>query len=226
LLKCSDLANGRNEPDRFILVTQRRVGEGTNDILTKAPRTWRYLDSHRSLFDARKSSIYSNRIPFALFGVGDYTFAPWKVAVSGLHRTPRFILVGPSDEKSVLFDDTCYFLSFEDGDEARVVAAILNSQPSLQFLSSLMFTDSKRPVTVELLRRLNIRAIAEEAGLADEWVASRNRGARYPEQPVSSQPEFVMERPVKSVKGKPRNHNHLRRQLRHRGQAKTKLTTL
>jgi len=196
LLKCSDLANGRIEPERFVLVTQRRVGEDTKIISKTAPRTWRYLDSHRHLFDARKSSIYSKRVPFALFGIGDYSFAPWKVAVSGLHRTPRFALVGLVGGKPVLFDDTCYFLPFENENEARVVAEILNSKICRQFLASLTFTDSKRPFTVELLQRLNIRAIAGEAGYADDWAASRNRDAHYPEQSLSLQPEFVMERPA------------------------------
>jgi hypothetical protein len=196
LLKCSDLANGRIEPERFVVVTQRRVGEDTSIISKNAPHTWRYLDSHRSLFEARKSSIYSSRMPFALFGIGDYTFASWKVAVSGLHRMPRFALIGPVDEKPVLFDDTCYFLPFQDEHEARVVAEILNSEECKEFLTSMTFTDSKRPITVELLQRLNIRALAEDCGLADEWAASRNRGVHYAEQPISMQADFVMERPT------------------------------
>lgn len=194
LLKCSDLANGRIEPERFVVVTQRRVGEDTSVIAKNAPRTWRYLESHRSLFEARKSSIYSSRMPFALFGIGDYAFFPWKVAVSGLHRIPNFALIGPVGEKPVLFDDTCYFLPFEDEHESRVVAEILNSEECKEFLASLTFTDSKRPITVELLQRLNIRALAEECGLADEWTASRNRQIAL--QPASMQADFIMERPV------------------------------
>ena len=195
LLKCSDLANGRAEPSRFVLVTQTRVGQDTSDIFTKAPRTWNYLDSHRKLFDARKSSIYANRIPFALFGIGDYSFAPWKVAVSGLHKIPRFILVEPFQDKPVLFDDTCYFLPFQNGEEARVVADILNSEPSLRFISSLLFEDSKRPITVELLERLNLHALAEEAGLADEWASVRNQHIFVSNTRTDLQAEFIMERP-------------------------------
>lgn len=197
LLKCSDLANGRAEPSRFVLVTQTRVGQDTSDILTKAPRTWNYLDSHRKLFDARKSSIYASRIPFALFGIGDYSFAPWKVAISGLHKTPRFILVEPFQNKPVLFDDTCYFLPFQNEEEARVVADILNSKPCLRFISSLLFEDSKRPITVELLERLNLHALAEEAGLADEWASVRNQEVFNPEIQTKLQAEFIMERPAK-----------------------------
>jgi hypothetical protein len=194
LLKCSDLANGRVEPRRFILATQTRVGEDTSEISTKAPRTWNYLDSHRKLFDARKSSIYANRVPFALFGIGDYSFAPWKVAISGLHKIPRFMLVGPFQNKPVLFDDACYLLPFQNEEEARVVADILNSEPCLRFISSLLFEDSKRPITVDLLERLNLHALAEEAGLGDEWACVRNQHIFVSKARSDLQAEFIMER--------------------------------
>ncbi len=196
LLKCSDLANGRTEPKRFVLVTQTRVGEDTSRISAIAPLTWNYLYSHRKLFEARKSSIYAARIPFALFGIGDYSFAPWKVAISGLHKTPRFILVEPFQDKPVFFDDTCYFLSFQNEAEARVVADILNSEPCLRFISSLLFEDSKRPITVDLLQRLNLHAIAQEAGFANEWTSVRNHRNFYPIEQVGWQSEFAMDRPI------------------------------
>jgi hypothetical protein len=197
LLKCSDLANGRTEPERFVLVTQTRVGEDTAGISAIAPLTWDYLHSHRKLFEARKSSIYAARIPFALFGIGDYSFAPWKVAISGLHKTPRFVLVEPFQNKPVLFDDTCYFLSFQNEEEAKVIAEILNSEPCLRFISSLLFEDSKRPITVDLLQRLNLHAIAEEAGLADEWTSVRNERIFYSVERAGLQAEFIMDKPIK-----------------------------
>jgi hypothetical protein len=195
LLKCSDLANGRKTPERSVLVTQTRVGEDTAVIAGKAPRTWTYLNSHREAFAARKSSIYNKRVPFAVFGIGKYAFAPWKVAVSGLHRRPRFACIPPFEGKPIFFDDTCYYLSFQEESEARVVASILNSAPCLEFLTSLVFPDSKRPITVELLQRLNIHAIAVEAGLVNEWSASRNQQVTNSAQSGSVQAEFVMEQP-------------------------------
>lgn len=194
LLKCSDLANGRTEPERCVLVTQTRVGEDTSGIAVKAPRTWSYLGSHRQLFDARKSSIYANQSPFAIFGIGEYSFAPWKVAVSGLHHAPRFMLTGSHGNKPVFFDDTCYFLPFQNNEEARIVTDILNSEPCMRFLSCLLFEDAKRPITVDLLQRLNLHAIADEAGLAKEWESIRKQRYFYPE-PLEFQAEFIMERP-------------------------------
>ena len=192
LLKCSDLANGRSVPERMVVVTQKRVGDDTSMIASQAPCTWEYLTSHSSRFTARKSSIYKEGTPFALFGIGDYTFAPWKVAVSGLHHHPLFMLVPPCKGKPVLFDDTCYFLSFADEEEARFVADILNSEPSRALLEALMFDDAKRPITVELLQRLNLCAIAEQAGMAARWRAVSR--VRYSEATQAPQMELVMER--------------------------------
>ena len=169
LLKCSDLANGRITPERVVLVTQRFVGDDTAKIGETAPRTWSYLQSHRDRFLARKSSIYKGRVPFALFGIGEYAFAPWKVAVSGLHRSARFQLIPPHRGHPVFFDDTCYYLPFEREEDARLVTEILNSASCQRFLLSLIFPDSKRPITVDLLQRLNLAAIADEAGFGLRW---------------------------------------------------------
>lgn len=199
LLKCTDLANGRLKPERFVVVTQRHVGEDTNVIARTAPRTWRYLQLHRNRFDARGSSIYRGRMPFALFGIGDYAFAPWKVAVSGLHRHPRFQVIGPFEDKPVFLDDTCYFLPFEQESHARVVADILNSAPCQQFLQCLTFNDVKRPVTVDLLQRLNLSAIAEEAGLGERWCALER--TNYGTSQAVPQLELVMETERRSTQG-------------------------
>lgn len=169
LLKCSDLAHGRSTPVRRVLVPQDRVGEDTRPLEHFAPRTWKYLLLHQALLDARKSSIYGDQPPFSIFGVGDYSFAPWKVAVSGMHPVPRFVAVGPVQGRPVLLDDTSYFLSFADEPTALLVSAILNSKPCLEFLESLVFRDAKRPITADILRRLNLEAIATAAGFADAW---------------------------------------------------------
>ena len=169
LLKCSDLANARIVAERLVLITQRFVGDDTAKIAGTAPRTWSYLQLHRDRFLARKSSIYKGRVPFALFGIGEYAFAPWKVAVSGLHRSARFQLIPPLREQPVFFDDTCYYLPFEREEDARLVTEILNSATCQRFLLSLIFTDSKRPITVDLLQRLNLAAIAAEAGFSLRW---------------------------------------------------------
>lgn len=188
LLKCTDLARSRLEPSRGVLVTQRNIGDDTTAIATRAPRTWAYLQAHADRFAARKSTIYKKSVPFAVFGVGDYSFGAWKVAVSGLHPLPHFRVVGPQDGRPVFFDDTCYFVSFENEESARLVAEVLNSELCRRFLGCLAFPNSKRPFTVDLLQRLNFVLLAEEAGLAERWAAASNRSSG-----AHAQIELVME---------------------------------
>ena len=193
MLKCSDLANGRTIAKRLVIVTQRFVGDDTSAIAAQAPRTWTYLQAHRDRFEARKSSIYKGRVSFALFGIGEYAFAPWKVAVSGLHRSGRFQVVGPMSGQPVFFDDASYYLSFEREGDARLVADILNSPICQRFLASLVFPDSKRPFTVDLLQRLNLAAIANEAGFSLRW--QQLQRSSYAVATNVPQTEFVMEEP-------------------------------
>ena len=82
MLKSSDIGNGQIRYGRkYMLVTQKYVGEDTNPIKRTAPRTWRYLEAHSELFEKRGSSIYRNRPTYSIFGVGDYSFSDWKVVV-------------------------------------------------------------------------------------------------------------------------------------------------
>jgi hypothetical protein len=202
-LKCSDLANGRSIPDRLVLVTQRFVGDDTAVIAKRAPRTWTYLQAHRERFLARKSSIYKAQVPFALFGIGEYAFAPWKVAVSGLHRSARFQVIGPIQDRPVFFDDASYYLPFDREEDAQLVAEILNSAICQRFLSSLIFPDAKRPVTVDLLQRLNLSSIAAEAGLGSRWQKLQETACRP--GPAAPQMEFVMEDAPARAAGDARN---------------------
>ena len=107
LLKSSDLGNRRVKKTRLeVIVTQRRIGQATDYIHHEAPLTWQYLNNHAAAFDGRKSSIYRNKPRFSVFGVGDYTFVDWKVAISGFYKRLEFQIVGPLNEKPVMFDDT------------------------------------------------------------------------------------------------------------------------
>jgi hypothetical protein len=169
MLKSSDLAKGETaRPRRLMIVTQKLVGDDTAEIERRAPRTWRYLADRRATFDQRGSSIYRGRPPFSIFGVGDYTFAPWKVAIAGLYKRLEFRLVGPYEGRPVVLDDTCYFVSCGSEREARALLAILSSPAAQELYSSFVFWDAKRPVTTDLLRRLDLGRLAHHLGVAPE----------------------------------------------------------
>lgn len=165
LLKSSDLrGDDRPSPRRWLVLPQRCLGEDTTALERTAPRAWRYLLAHASALDARRSSIYRSQPRFAVFGLGEYSFAPWKVAISGLYKRAAFTLVGPDAEgRPMLLDDTCYFLGFPD--EASAVAAcwLLRSEPAQSVVQALTFWDAKRPITKALLDHLDLRVLAGAA---------------------------------------------------------------
>ena len=163
-LKSSELMKPGSVPSRCMIVTQRWAGENTSRIRLEAPRTWDYLQSHAARLDRRASSIYRNRPRFSIFGIGPYTFAPWKVAISGFYKRIDFQCVGPSEGRPVVFDDTCYFLPCENEEDARLLAALLNSKSAKGFFHSHIFWDAKRPITAQILGHLDLRILAEEAG--------------------------------------------------------------
>ncbi len=164
LLKSSDLANGRLRPKRCVLLTQRRVSDQTDEIQRTAPKTWRYLLRHAAQLDTRGSSIYQNRARFSVFGIGDYSFSPAKVAVSGLYKELHFRAIGSSGGRSIMVDDTCYFIPCESMAEANFFADLLNSEIARRFISALVFTDAKRPLTIDTLKRIDLKKLAEHHG--------------------------------------------------------------
>ena len=163
--KSTDLARRSGIPTRAILLPQASLSETADQHLVSAPQALAYLERHATAFEARKSSIYQRGGRFAVFGLGAYTFAPWKLAVSSLHRPVKFSVVGPWKNRPVLFDDTCYFLPFMSEAEATLVATVLNSRTATEFLNALIFPGAKRAVTVELLSRLNFQAVAAAEGI-------------------------------------------------------------
>lgn len=162
LLKSSDLGNGRGEIRKAVLVTQRRTGDDTSEIARTAPKTWEYLLRHAGSLDERGSSIYAGRPQFSVFGIGPYSFAPWKVAVSGLYKNATFMIVPPAAGRAVMVDDTCYSIPCKTKSEAEFLVELLNSKPAQEFLHSLIFFDAKRPITIDVLRRLSFVELARK----------------------------------------------------------------
>jgi hypothetical protein len=123
---------------------------------------------HAGVFDDRKSSIYENRPRFSVFGIGPYSFALWKVAISGFYKNVSFVLVPPCHGRPVMVDDTCYFIPCQSQKEAEFLFQLLTSAAAKEFLNSLVFHDSKRPITADVLRRLSFVELARELGKLDE----------------------------------------------------------
>lgn len=188
MLKSSELANGRtNKPRRWMIVTQQKVGQETALLESQAPKTWNYLLGHAHFLDRRGSSIYRNRPQFSVFGIGKYSFALWKIAISGFYKSLNFAQLGPFQGKPIVLDDTAYLLPCESKEESDFLYELLTSDAARDFYSSLIFWDAKRPITTELLSALSLEKLAVELGREDEFemysssnlcVSKRSRGQR------------------------------------------------
>lgn len=155
LLKSSDLKKPViNKTSKFVIITQKKIKQDTSYIEDELPKTWKYLNDNRKYFEKRKSSIYINKPDFSIFGIGEYSFKKYKVAISGFYKNPMFSLV--YGEKPVMLDDTCYFISFDNYDDAYITMLILNSSLVKKFLKNIAFLDSKRPFTKKVLKRVDI----------------------------------------------------------------------
>ena len=90
LVKSSEVKGGIKKAFKhFVIVTQDKAGQNT-DFLKDDALLWAYLESHKEYFGARKSSIYKKAYPYSIFGVGDYSFSKYKIAISGFYKKPSF----------------------------------------------------------------------------------------------------------------------------------------
>lgn len=170
LLKSSDVKGDViTSVRKYVIVTQKSTSDDTDWIKFNCPKTYRYLLSHNEYFDKRGSRIYQGRPRFCIFGIGKYSFKPYKVVVSGLYKQPNFAVVSPIENKVVMLDDTCYMLGFEKKSDALITQCILKSLPVQTFIKSLLFVDAKRVVNKDLLMRIDLMKALEH--FADETLS-------------------------------------------------------
>lgn len=158
MLKCTDVHHGR-APTKLMVLPQTRHGQSTAHLETTAPHLWSYLTGNAAALDGRRSRVFEGQPRFAMFGLGPYTFSPYKVAVSGLHKDARFRLVGPHNRKPVVVDTGAYTTSFNDPAEAALVHAILSGADVRSFISAVTFSDAKRPINKKVLQRIDLAAV-------------------------------------------------------------------
>lgn len=171
LLKSSDINSYSGKFfERYIIIPQKDISHSNINLQSSHPLAYEYLNRHRDYFLKRKSSIYRNKEIFSIFGIGEYSFKPYKILVSSLYKSLRFILVKSYKEKPIMVDDTCYQLDFDDIDEAEEVYEALNSEEIQSLFQSLVFSDSKRVVTKELLMRIDLLGYCHSKDLSKNKV--------------------------------------------------------
>jgi hypothetical protein len=125
------------------LVPQRQAGEQNERTLQRdTPRTYAYLAGHREVLEARGSSWFDAGPFYNLFGLGPYTWAPYKVVWSRLGFQPDFAVVAETADpdlgvKPFVPGDHYMFVGTDDLREAHYLCALLNSGPYQQTLREL-----------------------------------------------------------------------------------------
>jgi len=153
-----------NSFSKYVIVTQKKVNEDTTYIKENAPKTWNYLSQNIVSFNKRKSSIYKDAPTFSMFGIGDYSFSKYKVGISGFNKEPLFSLLYSKDYIPVMTDDTSYFISFQNYENAYVTMLLLNNKRVIDFLKSVSFRDAKRPFTKKILEQISLKKIYSSIG--------------------------------------------------------------
>ena len=76
----------------------------------------------------------------------------------------------PIEDKPVVFDDTVYFLPCSSEEEAYFVLSLLDSKEAKAFLNAMIFWEDKRPITIDVLKRLSIQSVARLLGRENEYL--------------------------------------------------------
>lgn len=152
-------------PKKWVIVTQKDIKSDTKEIAKINPHVWNYLIDNQEKLNGRKSSIYKGKPRFSMFGVGDYSFKDFKVAISGMYKEPKFAIIPPFLDKPAMVDDTVYFLSTDSEDEAFILFGLLNHNLIQTFLKTIAFLGNKRPYTKDILQRIDLSAATNKISI-------------------------------------------------------------
>ena len=133
LIRGRDSARWAATPAAHILFVQdvkKRHGILEDELKKDYPLTYQWLDSNRATLLKRSSQAVRNLMKksvFSIFGVGDYSLAPWKVLWSEVSNQLNASVVGRTKGKPTLVDHTVVEVALYDQGEAYFVAGVLNS---------------------------------------------------------------------------------------------------
>jgi len=127
------------------LVPIQKANEDNEDELeNQCPKTYQYLTDHREQLEERSSSWLQKGTFYNIFGLGDYTWAKYKIVWCRLGFKPNFAVVSTVEdenlgEKMVIPGDHYMFIATNNKQEAHFLCALLNSsiyQRSLKDIAS------------------------------------------------------------------------------------------
>jgi len=141
----------------------------------KFPHAYRYLSDHKSRLEARKSQWVGATTFYDVFGVGDYTFKPYKVAWVRLGWKPRFVVLEPvrlanGERKPVIPSDHFLFIPTNNKEYAWRLSELLNSTPYQETLE-ILSPKGKSSLPKRLIQNLDLPSEAEFKKIAQATLA-------------------------------------------------------
>jgi len=124
---------------------------------SRYPRTFAYLRKHEPTLRQRRSQAVRRLMDqtafYAMFAVGDYTFAPFKVAWREI-ASEFFCCVigGEAQGKCIVPDHKLVFVACEDETEAHYLCAMLNSSVARLTVESYSISTQFAPSIMEYIR--------------------------------------------------------------------------
>jgi hypothetical protein len=145
------------------LVPMAQTGEDNEAVLREStPATYEYLAENRERLLDRSSSWLEDGPFYNLFGLGEYTWAPYKLVWCRLGFKPHFAVVSTIEdpelgEKPVVPGDHCMFVATDSRMAAHYLCALLNSAPYQRCLRDLA-GNGKATLSKSLVSRLSLPA--------------------------------------------------------------------
>ncbi|MBW1973115.1 MAG: N-6 DNA methylase [Deltaproteobacteria bacterium] len=136
LLRGRDVKRWLAEPKAWIIMVQdpkKRRGIDEYEMKANYPKTYLYLKRFEKILRERKSRGVRDMIqkgaPFyTMFAVGEYTFAPYKVAWTRISTIASSVIT-QKNNKPIIPQETVTLVSLENKDEAFYLCAMINSLP-------------------------------------------------------------------------------------------------
>ncbi len=163
LIKPDNTKKWKIDKYHYILLPHKKDGENNESFLrVNYPKSYAYLNRFKDELLSRKSKWFKGEgKPFySLFGIGKYTFMPFKIVWCCMSYKPYFSVVSKiTDEyigtKTLIPDNTIGNISFDSEKEAHFVCAILNSEKA-KFLFSIRSSKSKWGISIEMVKKIPI----------------------------------------------------------------------
>jgi len=163
LIRGRDIKEFISSPSGFIIVPHDKVTGKCimeNEFRQLFPFTYRYLLKIKdNLLDRSAYKLLGKSLPFySLFDISSYSFSKYKVAwayVSGNISGKALLragLIEPNEDKVVIPNEKCIFISTEDYYEALYILGVLNSSISKLIVASYSIETHIAPDIMNVIR--------------------------------------------------------------------------